>query len=442
MAVITPSSIISEIRGSVGDVTYSRNRFGPYVKQKLVQPASDTPDQQLRRQAVTEANTYWKQMSDETFLLWKDYVINHLHTNPISRKFRRSAFNEYTSRFLNRSLLSSAVLNFQPLPAVRIHPFITSISLAFEEININWASLVSPGTTAIAVYATAPVPSSKRSFNQSDYRFLEAVNVSTTTGTIDVYNSLNDRYTLLPGNVGDRVGICIKAINTDNFAASEFSYSDFIVTSDVITSPPMVVQQTTAYQSSGTSFNISFPSTPQAGELILLFAAPPGNVTLVAPSGFTTLDAGSGASLRQRIYYKIAGGSETNVYTITASISTSLAMIGFRISNYNSVTPVVLGGSNASLAVSVSNINASSANVNVPVNSLAFGAFYTGTTRSATTYTNSFGDEVVDPSGGGLTYIYSIARKQYLSAEATSNVNGSWSPNELVSGKFVVVNAA
>ena len=53
MAIFTPSTVISEIRGSIGLETYSRNRYRPYVKAR-VSPIQPNTTYQLGSRAVMQ----------------------------------------------------------------------------------------------------------------------------------------------------------------------------------------------------------------------------------------------------------------------------------------------------------------------------------------------------------------------------------------------------
>jgi hypothetical protein len=64
MAFFTPSCLISEIRGSVGNQTFSRNAHGNIVKEKLVQTVQNTARQQVWRDHLADAVTEWQSLTD------------------------------------------------------------------------------------------------------------------------------------------------------------------------------------------------------------------------------------------------------------------------------------------------------------------------------------------------------------------------------------------
>lgn len=77
----------------------------------------------------------------------------------------------------------------------------------------------------------------------------------------------------------------------------------------------------------GTVETISFSSTPTSRQLILLAVSNTVS-TVTAPTGFTELGS---ANKNCQVFYKVAGGSETNSYQVTylgSSINDGLSFVG------------------------------------------------------------------------------------------------------------------
>jgi len=67
MAKIDPTSLFTEIRGTVGGLTFSRNRAGSFVKRLYFGIPSKRPAPQARRAAFTAAAVYWTEHRDELY---------------------------------------------------------------------------------------------------------------------------------------------------------------------------------------------------------------------------------------------------------------------------------------------------------------------------------------------------------------------------------------
>jgi len=67
VAKIDPTSLFTEIRGTVGGLTFSKNRAGFFVKRLHSGLPSTRPAPQARRAAFTAAAIYWTQHRDELY---------------------------------------------------------------------------------------------------------------------------------------------------------------------------------------------------------------------------------------------------------------------------------------------------------------------------------------------------------------------------------------
>jgi len=72
-------SIVSDIRGSVGDETYSRNQGGIYIRGRVTPTYTNTADQQAVRAAITALSQAWSStLTDGQRDSWRTYA----HSNP------------------------------------------------------------------------------------------------------------------------------------------------------------------------------------------------------------------------------------------------------------------------------------------------------------------------------------------------------------------------
>lgn len=86
MASVKPSSLISDVSGSVGDVTFGRNQGGLFVRERVspAQPPSDERD--ARQAAITAISQAWSGTLTETQRsTWRTYSRRH----PLPDRFGR-----------------------------------------------------------------------------------------------------------------------------------------------------------------------------------------------------------------------------------------------------------------------------------------------------------------------------------------------------------------
>lgn len=234
MAVITPSSLISEIRGSVGTQTFSRNRYGAYVKNKLTQVNPDSVDQQAVRAEMAAAVAEWQSSAQEYQDVWNQFVMSQRISKNISRKISRSGFNEFLSRWMNRYALGASGTGFNPLPLVRINPIITSITAGTLSIELAYDTLRPVGNCEIAVYATHPISPGINQINKSFYRCIGSFTPGSQVGTEELYTMYTDKFPLTAPDIGKKIGIAIRAINDDNYAAGGFFFVPIIISGGLV----------------------------------------------------------------------------------------------------------------------------------------------------------------------------------------------------------------
>jgi hypothetical protein len=420
MAVITPSSIVSEIRGSVGDVTYSKNRYGPYVKAKLIQPASSTAPQVVMRDALADGVASWQLTTEATKQAWENFVVSHLKSKNISRHICKSAYNEFVSRYVNRILVEGSNTGFNPLPAAETFPVVTSITQAANSILIDWSSIIDPANTSFVIYATEPLNSTVQSIGKSQYKSLAYFQPSGLSGSEDIFTLYDALYSLTAGDVGKRIGIAIKAVNNSNYAGSTMFYTNFILSSNVISTPPSIVQNAYLEQSgSSLSKTVTFASAPAEDSLIVLMIACGISQNVTLPSGFTRLAPLPNAASFGHVCYKIAGASEPSSYTFTLTSATLTGVAGVEIINANTVTPFNETGGrtgNDSIANAVSTID-----LNANTNSLALACLMTNNNNSFVSLSNSF--TRLAGSGNALSQ---FAERTYTAPSATVNTVWDW----------------
>lgn len=113
MAELTIGPIVNEIRGSVGSRTFSRNAYGPYVKDKLVQPFRNTPKQISRRNALKAAVTSWQSLNDIQRKDWGNWAKENPSRNSLGKQIILSGYNMFISAYMNKFTVNALGIPFQ-----------------------------------------------------------------------------------------------------------------------------------------------------------------------------------------------------------------------------------------------------------------------------------------------------------------------------------------
>lgn len=173
MGHITTGGLVSEVRGSVGSLTYSRNAYGPYVKAKLNQTIRDTAPQLVTRGHMSNAVAAWQGLTDRQRRDWSVYAKDYPIRNSLGKLRVLTGYNFYLQCYLNKSMWNSdPPLLFSEKYKI---PKINDIRL--EKPTANFALVFDWNTTGIMpitlVSMSIDKPVTTRSFNPSWLRFFD-----------------------------------------------------------------------------------------------------------------------------------------------------------------------------------------------------------------------------------------------------------------------------
>lgn len=140
MALIKPGPLVADVRGSVGDVVFARNRGGLYVRNRTfpTQPASAERD--LRQAAMTALSQAWSgTLTAAQRKTWTDYGLQHRMPNRLGqlrtldglRHFIRCNFQHY------RVVAAIKFTAAPPGPPTHAPTFSCTANAAGDYINIT-----------------------------------------------------------------------------------------------------------------------------------------------------------------------------------------------------------------------------------------------------------------------------------------------------------------
>lgn len=100
MALIQPSALIDDIRGSVGNNTFQQGPTGLSVKPRKAPKNPRTSRQTSHRQAVAQLGAIWLNLSTETRDAWAEWTKTVPRTNRLGRPYHISAFNAFAAAWI------------------------------------------------------------------------------------------------------------------------------------------------------------------------------------------------------------------------------------------------------------------------------------------------------------------------------------------------------
>lgn len=170
MGILTEGAIVSEVRGSVGSRTFSKNAYGPYVKNKLIQTNPNTAKQQGKRSTFRNAVQAWQALTDDQRKLWRNWALENPTKNSLGKQVVLSGFNMFISCYMNKSTVGALSRPF--LFTKRRWPAQAKGFIGGYEVYIYWEFqwVVSDPLYNAAIYIAPQQHISKWSVNPSDLR--------------------------------------------------------------------------------------------------------------------------------------------------------------------------------------------------------------------------------------------------------------------------------
>lgn len=165
MANIRTGSIVSDIRGSCGTETYSRNASGPIVRNRTTPANPNTLAQQAARAVITALSQAWSgTLDDDNRAAWRQYA----HQWPRPDKWGSpSLANGYTAFIRHNALYyreHSAILKQNPPDVGPLHPpgMLFTVDSGTNDITIALPPpLYDPPPNHTILYAFAGLPVSE-----------------------------------------------------------------------------------------------------------------------------------------------------------------------------------------------------------------------------------------------------------------------------------------
>ncbi len=157
MASIQLSALVTDITGSIGGTTFSRNRSGLTAKAKLTGKRSTTAKQQIQLQNNNALRQQWELLTLSQKQVWNDYATINTKTNRYGRTKSLTGFNWFLS--VNNAYYYVHGTYVAVPPAFAYPAFLPSFSLAVTptDIVLKWSTPVDDSLIDVMIYTTPPV---------------------------------------------------------------------------------------------------------------------------------------------------------------------------------------------------------------------------------------------------------------------------------------------
>lgn len=172
MARVKFSPIVTDIAGSVGSVTFQRNKYGNTMRQKPLPLNIGSMAQYNVRQLITTIQHAWQELTDAQRLQWDRYLDFSGQTIKHDKSVKLSGHALYLKYQLFRLISGYSLLTtitYVPMPAV---PLLDEMTLSAGVFEIEFATAVDYSDYFFLFKITTPRNENK-AFSRRGLRFMK-----------------------------------------------------------------------------------------------------------------------------------------------------------------------------------------------------------------------------------------------------------------------------
>lgn len=216
MAIITPSSVVSEIRGSAGTQTFSKNHYRPYVKTRKAPTQSASLYAAQARSNMADAVSFWMGETEATKQAWVDFAPYFFGHSRLGKQASISGFNAYIRAWMN-ILYAGSPSNPEPIPAGHA-PRILTLTSTFSVSGLSISFTLDRTDSRFYYYLKISnyTSAGRMSNNSTAFYNLRGGALTSTSMTPSVSSFFNARFPGLSGKAGFKLFISLHMLDTHN----------------------------------------------------------------------------------------------------------------------------------------------------------------------------------------------------------------------------------
>ena len=212
MAKFTPGPTIGAISGSIGGTTYSKNRYGLYIRNRSIPTNPGTQYQFIQRGIIASISQAWRNIEEQERIAWKTWAQN----NPVMDALGNSQVLTGHAAFVKinaRLSASGDTLLDKPPVATQLTQVLT-LSMTADIGAGAFALTFTPtpvGANYRAVFYGALVSSIGVNYIGNQWKKLEISAKNVATG-VDLQSKFEERFGTL--QVGQKVFVKMVLLDT------------------------------------------------------------------------------------------------------------------------------------------------------------------------------------------------------------------------------------
>lgn len=211
----TPALLgVGQLSGKGGSVVASHNRFGSYLRNRVIPTNPRTTLQTFRRNNFAEISTAWRSLTSEQRSSFEATASQLPKTNPQGETYYSTGFGLFMEVNTYRLLFGQAILTTAFVPVDET--VITNFTITAEETPATLSIAFTPtplgAGRSLIVYGTGPKSAGVSFVPRSEYKLL-AVGAAAQASPMDVLAAWNAKYG--PVLAGQRIFLMVKSFDTN-----------------------------------------------------------------------------------------------------------------------------------------------------------------------------------------------------------------------------------
>lgn len=220
MAKIRFGEVVADARGSIDGITYSRNRFGAYARNRVAPVQPRTPFQLAVRETFAQLSQQWRALSEAERLDWSTLGEQIERTDSLGNTYTLTGLQAFMDVNLNRSTLGEAATS--SAPALDTIPGILTATITEAipgQLDVNYTASGGAATNRFLVFATAPVSQGRNFFSNSEYKFIDDF-AGNAASPVDIEAAYLARFPA--PDTGQKISFLLKPVSTNRLGGTPF----------------------------------------------------------------------------------------------------------------------------------------------------------------------------------------------------------------------------
>lgn len=199
----TQSLMLSELSGTAGSTTASRNRFGPYLRTRTIGMNPNTASQVAQRNSFSASTRAWKALTAGQRAAWSSAASFIVLYDSLGRPYTPSGFQYFMSVNRTTYIYSGATTTTTTPPSTAIPTAIATASPAADSagltFTVGYTATPLAGATKLIIACTPQISAGISFVKQSLYRQI-LITAAAAASPANIYAAYIAKYGVLIAN--------------------------------------------------------------------------------------------------------------------------------------------------------------------------------------------------------------------------------------------------